>query len=117
MMMMMMIMQMLNGTQNQGRPQSSVDGEPASNEVVIPTPTPTPTPSPEPTRTTATQASSSKPSTAISDAAIVSLQGETSSEASGDFTNRLENKSLDEQVVKIDKSSTAEWELKRDGIF
>ena len=115
MMMMMAIMQMLNGDQNQTSPQSSLEGQPASSEIVIPTPTPTFTPTSAPTPVSDATSSSSKSSTAISDAAIVSSQGEASHEASADFTHRLEG--LDDQEVLAEKSRTAEWELKRDGMF
>jgi hypothetical protein len=117
--MMLAIMQMLNGGQNQTSPQSAVDGEPASNEVVIPTPTPTPTPtpSPEPTRNTATQASSSKSSTVISDAAIVSPQAGTAQETSADVTHRIEGGIFDDEQGSTKKSGTAEWEVKREGLF
>ncbi len=117
MMMMMAIMQLLNGNQNQNGPQSSVDGQPASSEVVIPTPTSTFTPTPVPTRTTDTKSSSSKSSTVISDAAIVSSQGGASPEVNADSTYRPESEVPDEEPEVGERSRTAEWELKRDGMF
>ena len=82
-----------------------------------PTPTPTPTPSPEPTRNTATQASSSKSSTVISDAAIVSPQAGTAQETSADVTHRIEGGIFDDEQGSTKKSGTAEWEVKREGLF
>ena len=117
MMMMMAIMQLLNGNQNQNGPQSSVDGQPASSEVVIPTPTSTFTPTPVPTRTPDTKSSSSKSSTVISDAAIVSSQGGASPEVNADSTYRPESEVPDEEPEVGERSRTAEWELKRDGMF
>jgi hypothetical protein len=115
MMMMMAIMRLFNGNQDQSSPLSSVDGQPASSEVVIPTPTFTPTPVPTPASDT--KSSSSKPSTAISDAAIVSSPGGSSSEVSADFTHRIESEELDDEQEFAEKPRTAEWELKRDGMF
>lgn len=117
MMMMMAIMQLLNGKQNQNSPQSSVDGQPASSEVVIPAPTPTFTPTPVPTGTPDTKGSSSKSSTVISDAAIVSSRGEASYEAGADSTHLIEPEVPDEEQEVVESSRTAEWELKRDGMF
>jgi hypothetical protein len=119
MMMMMAIMQLLNGNQNQNSPQSSIDGEPASNEEVVlaPTPTPTPTPTPEPAKSSDGKSAASKSSPVNSDAAIVSSQQEPSTEAGGNLTNRLEIAEADVDKDADGDSRTAEWEVKREGMF
>jgi hypothetical protein len=120
MMMMMAIMRLLQGQQNQGNPQSPVDGQdgqPASNEVIIPTPTMTPTPSPVPTRTPDTRKASSSSSTTISDADIVSSDDDEARYGSEDSQGSLNGDNIDDEVTAAETPRTAEWERKREGIF
>ena len=117
MMMMMAIMQLLNGNQNQNSPQSPVDGQPGSNEVVIPTPTVTPTPSPVPTRTSDSRGTSSNTSTEISDADIVSSDEDAVRDDSSDSKGSLNGDTIDDEVTAAETRRTAEWELKREGMF
>ncbi len=117
MMMMMAIMQLLNGNQNQNSPQSPVDGQPGSNEVVIPTPTVTPIPSPVPTRTSDSRGTSSNTSTEISDADIVSSDEDAVRDDSSDSRGSLNGDTIDDEVTAAETPRTAEWERKREGIF
>lgn len=117
MMMMMAIMQLLNGNQNQNSPQSPVDGQPASNEVVIPMPTMTPTPSPVPTRTSDSRGTSSTTSTEMSDADIVSSDEDDVRDDSSDSKGYLNGDTIDDEVTAAETRRTAEWELKREGMF
>lgn len=118
MMMMMAIMQLLQGQKNQNNAQPSTDGQPANNEVVIPTPTPSPTPTPVPTRTLDTHKGTTKSSTATSDSGIVSPGMDNSN---GDSLTSAEDDEESEYGIEGARSSDtlpeAEWEEKRDGMF
>jgi hypothetical protein len=119
MMMMMAIMRLLQGQQNQNNQQSPVDGQdgqPASNEVVIPIPTMTHTPSPVPTRMSDIRGMSSNSSTEISDADIVSPEDDVSDD-SADSEGPVNGGDIDEEVTAAQTPRTAEWERKREGMF
>lgn len=117
MMMMMAIMRLLQGQQNQDNQQSPTDGQPASNEVIIPTPTMTPTPSPVPTRTSGGRGASSNSSTQISDADIVSTDDDDVREGSSDDQGSASGDTIDDEVAAAETPRTAAWELKREGMF
>lgn len=121
MMMMMAIMQMLQGQKNQNNAQPSIDGQPANSEVVIPTPTPSPSPTPVPTRTPDTRKATkmsvtTKSSTAISDAGIVSPDASRSTSDSSIEEDEESGYSI-EGATTTEALPEAEWEEKRDGMF
>jgi hypothetical protein len=119
MMMMMMLMQLLKGQQNQNGSQPAIDGQPATDEVVVPTPTPTPTPKPKRIPTVVAPSSSggpSKSSTTMSDAGIVAASVDHSSDEDGSSLNSA-SKEGGSGGAEVNKLPTAAWEEKRGDLF
>jgi len=115
MMTMMAIMSLLNQQRNQDNAQPSTDGEPAQEEVVLPTPTATPTPTPSPVSDS--KSVSKQSSTTISDTGIVSPSSLSSIDGGATSQDKVEGGYKVEGIEASDELRKAEWEDKRDGMF